>query len=195
MKARGRPPSEEAKRKALRAAHEILMNEGFGRLTIEAVSLRSGVGKPTIYRHWANASELAMAALIADTGDDAPAAGPRLEPALRAHLRALVKAFATTRGRQIAMALAAADPESEMTKAFRNRVLLSSREMGRSLLQSAQDRSEIEPPERIDLVLDMIYAPIFYRLLIGHLPLDTAFADGLADHAMTLLTPNRQVEP
>ena len=38
MKARGRPPSEEAKRKALRAAHEILMNEGFGRLTIEAVS-------------------------------------------------------------------------------------------------------------------------------------------------------------
>ncbi|MET3613757.1 AcrR family transcriptional regulator [Rhizobium aquaticum] len=195
MKARGRPPSEEAKRKALRAAYEILMSEGFGRLTIEAVSLRSGVGKPTIYRNWANASELAMAALFADTQDDAPAAAPRLGPALRAHLRALVTAFATTRGRQIAMALAAADPESEMTKAFRNRILLSSREVGRSLLQSAQDRAEIEPPETIDLILDMIYAPIFYRLLIGHLPLDSDFADGIADQAMKLMTPSRQVEP
>ncbi len=37
--------------------------------------------------------------------------------------------------------------------------------MGRSLLQSAQEKYEIEPPERTDLVLDMIYAPIFYRLL------------------------------
>ena len=52
---RGRPPSEAAQKRALQAAHDILMAEGFGRLTIEAVAARSGVGKPTIYRSWANA--------------------------------------------------------------------------------------------------------------------------------------------
>ena len=61
---RGRPPSKVARSKALKAAVEILMELGFGRLTIDAVAARSGVGKPTIYRNWANASELAMAALM-----------------------------------------------------------------------------------------------------------------------------------
>ncbi len=129
MNARGRPPSEEAKRKALRAAHEILMNEGFGRLTIEAVRCAPRC-KPTINRHWQMPASW-HAALIADTGMRHRPRGPRLEPALlRAHLLALVKAFATTRGRQIAMALAAADPESEMTQGVRNRFCCQSGKWG-----------------------------------------------------------------
>lgn len=185
----GRPPSKEARRKALRAARDILMDEGFGRLTVEAVAARSGVSKPTIYRNWANASELAMAALMDDFNDDTTDDRQPLQAALRAQLRTLVTAFATTRGRQIALALAASDPESEMTKAFRNRVILSSREKGRALIAAAQARGEIALPGDIEILLDMIYAPLFYRLLIGHKPLDIAFADGLTDKATSLMAP------
>lgn len=186
-KPRGRPPSQEAQRRALQAAHDILMNEGFGRLTVEAVSARSGVGKPTIYRNWANASELAMAALMADAAIDAPEAGHLLYIALRAQMRSLVAAFATTRGRQVALTLAASDPESEMAKAFRNRVVLSSRETGRRLILAAQARGEIEYPANIEVVLDMIYAPVFYRLLVGHLQLDADFAERITDEATKLI--------
>lgn len=183
----GRPPSQEARRKVLLAARDILMVEGFGRLTVEAVSSRSGVGKPTIYRNWANASELAMAALMDDLGSDPPDDHQSLHGALRAQLRTLTAAFATTRGRQIALALAASDPESEMTKAFRNRVILSSRESGRKLILAAEERGEISAPDNIEVLLDMIYAPLFYRLLVRHKPLDIAFADELTDEATRLM--------
>jgi len=176
---RGRPPSKAARQKALQAARDILMREGFGRLTVEAVAARSGVGKPTLYRNWANASELAMAALMAGEVETTEAGDARLETALGGQMRALVRAFATTRGRQIAIALAAADPESEMTKAFRNRVILSSREAGRGTIEAAAARGEIGPVDDIEALLDMIYGPLFYRLLVGHRPLDERFADNV----------------
>jgi Transcriptional regulator len=184
---RGRPPSEVARRKALAAAHDILMQEGFGRLSIEAVAQRSGVGKPTIYRHWANAGELAMAALMAGVEEMAASPGDTLRASLRHQLRNLVRAFATTRGRQIAMALAAADPGSEFTRAFRNRVILSSREEGRRLLARAADRCEIAPPADIEVLLDMIYGPLFYRLLVGHQPLSETLADEIAELSLRAL--------
>lgn len=185
-KPRGRPPSAAARRKALTAAHEILMREGFGRVTIEAVAARSGVGKPTIYRNWANSSELAMAALMANH-PDLPPQGGDWRAALRQQLRSIVQAFATTRGRQIGLALATADPDSEMTRAFRNRVVLSGREAGRRLIEQSVAASEIVPAVDIEVLLDMIYGPVFYRLLVGHMPLDQGFADSLANLAGTLL--------
>lgn len=184
---RGRPPSKASREKALAAARDILMTEGFGRLSIEAVAQRSGVGKPTIYRHWANASELAMAALMAGVEDEATGADEPLFTAIRAQLRILVRAFATTRGRQIAMALAAADPDSEFTRAFRNRVILSSREVGRGLIERAAARGEIALSGDIDVILDMIYGPLFYRLLVGHRPLSETLADGIAEFSLRAL--------
>lgn len=189
-KPRGRPPSAEARCKALAAAHAILMTEGFGRVTVDAVAARSGVGKPTIYRNWVNASELVMAALMEGEAEPIPVVDDwRL--ALRRQLRAIVQAFATTRGRQIGLALAAADPDSEMTRAFRNRVILSGREACRQLIWGAAARGEIKPPSDIEVVLDMIHAPIFYRLLLGHRPLDLAFSDALADRAEALLVVSK----
>ena len=186
---RGRPPSDAARRRALAAAHEILMNQGFGRVTIDAVSALSGVGKPTIYRNWANASELAMAALMEDQAEHPGTDESALADALARHLRSIVQAFSTTRGRQIGLAIAAADPESEMTRAFRNRVVLSGREAGRGLISAAVARGELTQPQDFERILDMIYAPIFYRLLVRHGPLDAAFADGLAAGALALLRP------
>lgn len=167
------------------------MAEGLGRLSIEAVAQRSGVGKPTIYRHWANASELAMEALMQGFPATPGTAHTGLEAALAAQISTLTRAFATTRGRQIAMALATADPESEFTRAFRNRVILSSREAGRALIAAAAETGEITQPPDIEVVLDMIYAPLLYRLLAGHQPLDEDLAPALAAGAIRLLAPQR----
>ncbi len=165
----------------MQVARDILLSDGFGRLSVEAVAARSGVSKPTIYRNWANAGELAMAALMADPAVSADLAPGDLAGALRAQMRGLVTAFATTRGRQITLMLAASDAESEMSKAFRNRIILSSRETGRVLIRGAVARGEIAEPADLETVLDIAYAPVFYRLLVGHLPLDIPFADSLVN--------------
>ena len=184
----GRPPSAAARRKALAAARTILMEEGLGRLSIEAVARASGVGKPTIYRNWANLQELAMEALTA-AGQNGVVPDPALPPeaALEAQLARLVASFASTRGRQITIALASADPESEFTRAFRNRVILSARAQGRALLEAAIAAEGLSRPPEMEVVLDMIYGPLFFRILAGHRPLDKDFAAGLARAAFALL--------
>lgn len=188
-KQRGRPPSAAARQRALQAAHEILMAEGFGRLTIEAVAARSGVGKPTIYRNWANAQELAMAALLAGVLPERAARGTTVEAMLLDQMRSLITAFASTRGRQVTMTLAAADPQSEYTKAFRNQVILSSREAGRRIVMIGLERDEIAQPPDLDAFLDTIYGPVFYRLLVGHAPIDQAFGEAVIKIAMRAVMP------
>ena len=186
-KPRGRPPSRAARDKALRVARTILMEQGLGRLTMETVAAQSGVSKPTLYRHWTNALDLAMAALIAEQPPETPATGDTLEEWLRAQLRGLVAALSAGRGRQVALALAASDPDSEMTKAFRNQVMLASREAGRAQIAKAVALGAIPAPPDIELVLDMIYAPLFYRLLAGHQPLNAGLADSTARLGLRLL--------
>lgn len=185
---RGRPPSEVARKRVLETAHHILMAEGFGQLTIEAVAAQSGVSKPTIYRSWANATELAMAALVSSSAADGPLQGRDARARLTEQMRSLVTAFATTRGRQVALTLASADPNSEYTKAFRNRVILESREAGKAVLSEAIAGGLLQDPGDLEALLDMIYGPIFYRLLVGHQALDTLFADELIDFAFRILS-------
>jgi AcrR family transcriptional regulator len=178
----GRPPSELARKQVLDTAYRILMSEGLGRLSIDRVAAESGVSKPTIYRTWTNAHELAMGAFMAQPqADTAPRDGSSARTALAAHLRSVIETFATQRGRQITLTMASADPDSELSKAFRNQVILKSREAGRRLIEQARAAREIRPDFNLEAVLDMLYGPLFFRLLVGHLPLSAELADQLVD--------------
>lgn len=179
---RGRPRDERSRNAILDAAYALLLDQGLGRLTVEAVALRARVGKPTIYRYWANAQELAMAALLSRTPADAAggSSGSAVQD-LKDQVADVARAFATPRGRQITLTLAAAAPESEIAKAFRNQIILRSRETGRELLLRAARHGEVRLEHDIDTVLDLIYGPIFYRLLAGHMPLSPGFGETIID--------------
>lgn len=175
---RGRPPDELARQHVLATAYRLLVDEGLGKLTIERVAAESGVSKPTIYRNWANAQELAMAAFLANPEVGSHKTRSRsARKALVAHLADVARMFNTPRGRQLTLTMASADPQSELSKAFRNQIILKSRETGRLILEQAIKSAEIRPPEHIETALDMIYGPLFYRLLAGHLPVDEALAE------------------
>jgi AcrR family transcriptional regulator len=189
----GRPPSEVARQAILSTAYRILMQDGLGRLTMERVALEAGVGKPTIYRSWTNAQELAMAAFlsrpdaeVAETAakakrGSAAAKGLSARLALKAHLASVIRAFATNRGRQITLTMASADPESELAKAFRSQIILKGREVGRRLLEVAVASGEIHLSGNMEAVLDMVYGPLYFRLLVGHLALADDFSNQLVD--------------
>lgn len=177
----GRPRSQTARKAILEAAYQILMNEGIGRLTVERVASETGVGKPTIYRNWANAHELAMAAFMAQPvkAFDSPMGSARHR--LQAHLRSVVRTFSTPRGRQITLTLASAEQESELVKAFRNQVILNSREVGRAILEEAIADGSVMSATPVETVLDMLYGPLFFRLLVGHTKLSDELAVQLVE--------------
>ena len=177
----GRPRSRAAREAVLEAARNILLTEGLGRLSIERVAAAAGVGKPTIYRSWANAHELAMAALMQEPADEHQRSRGSTKQRLSAHLRGVMQTFSSPRGRQITMMLASAEEESEISKAFRNQVILHSREFGRRLLDQAIVDGEVYAAVDIEAALDVLYGPLFFRLLVGHLEIDDALADTLVE--------------
>jgi AcrR family transcriptional regulator len=188
---RGRPRSAKARRAILRAAHDILQREGLTAVTIEAVAARAGVGKPTIYRTWPNAQALAMAALMEGEGgpDDGPAAPRAALAALRRQLRDIAATFSSRLGRSVTMMLASAEPETELAKSFRHHFILARREEGRALLERARAAGEVDAGLDIEVALDLLYAPVFYRLLVGHGPLDAAYTDAVLDRVLAGLAP------
>lgn len=179
---RGRPRSSAARTRVLQAARALVEAQGPAAVTIEAVAARSGVSKPTIYRTWPNAPAVVMAALMESA--IAPAAsrpaGPALA-ALRRQLRDIVGTFASRTGRSVTQMLAAADPETELSKAFRHHFILARREEGRRMLAAAVANGELRAALDLDVTLDLLYGPVFFRILVGHAPADERFCERLLD--------------
>lgn len=173
----GRPRSEQARLAILAAAREIIDEAGAARLTVEAVAQRAGVGKPTIYRYWLNAQELAMSALLeADGGGAAEGRGD-----LEALIASIVERLNTKRGRQMALMLAAAEPDGELFKAFANRVMLEGRRAGIAIIEAGIARGELDGTLDAALAMDLILGAIFLRLLLRHAPLDVASGKAALD--------------
>ncbi len=187
---RGRPRDAAARTRILAAANALLNEGGIGAVTMEAIAARAGVGKPTIYREWPNAQAVAMAAFLENTRQPAPtrAKGKALD-LLRLHLRKVAETFATRAGRNTALMIATAQQDSELSKVFRSHFIIKSREEGRAMLTLAIASRELRKDVDLEVALDLIYAPLYFRLLIGHGPLDAAFTDAVLDTALNGLKP------
>jgi AcrR family transcriptional regulator len=184
-KPRGRPRSEAAKQAILRAARDLLAEGGPGAVTMEAVAERAGVGKPTVYRWWPDRHAVAMAALMETEPARAAPARPRSAlAALREQLRAIARRFATATGRHVTSMIAASEPESELSKAFRSHFVLARRAEGKAFLQRAIEEEEVRPDLDVEVALDLLYGPLFFRLLVGHAALDARFMDRVLDEAL-----------
>ena len=177
---RGRPRDPRLRRTILAAARALLERGGLTAVTIEAIAVKAGVSRPTIYRYWPNAPAVAMAAFLEASA--APAAGPSGRSplvALRTQLHAVADAFAAPTGRSVAAMVAAAQAETELAKAFRSEFIARNRDTARLLLARCLEERLVRGPADLDLALDLIFGPLFLRLLMGHAPITRGFVDQL----------------
>ena len=181
----GRPRDPAVRAAILAAARALLDEGGLPAVTMEGIARRAGVGKPTVYRHWPNAPAVAMAAFLetaAAPATEAMHAAPL--DGLRAQLAAIAAAFAERTGRNVKAMIAASLGETELAKAFRNQFIAASRAHGRELLERAMRLGELREGLDLEVALDLVYGPIYYRLLVGHASLDRAFTDAVLDQAL-----------
>jgi AcrR family transcriptional regulator len=179
---RGRPRDPRTRAAILAAARALLERGGLTAVTIEAIAQKAGVSRPTIYRYWPNAPAVAMAAFLDVTGAPEAARSTRSPyAALRAQLHAVADAFAAPAGRSVAAMVAAAQSETELAKAFRNEFIARNRDATRLLLERCIEDGLIAPLADMELALDLVFGPLFYRLLMGHAPITRGFVDRLLD--------------
>jgi AcrR family transcriptional regulator len=175
---RGRPRSATAKRAILRAAFDLLVEHGLAATSMDAVAQRAGVSKATIYRWWPTKGLLALDALY-DGWETSPR-GPRETGSLRGDLLALVRpwvrlASAPGSRRLLAALIAEAQRHPGFAAAYRERFVEPRRAHGREVFARAVARDEIPAATDVEVALDLLYGPLYHRLLHGHAPLNDRF--------------------
>jgi AcrR family transcriptional regulator len=179
----GRPRSERAHRAILQAANELLEKEGFAAVTVEAIAERAGVSKATIYRWWPNRAAVVMDGFLSIVASEVPFphTGHARED-IRIHMRRLAEAFSGNLGSTVAALIAEGQADPELAEALRSRWLSVRRMEAREILELGIERGELREDLDPEVAVDVLYGPIYYRMLVGHAPLDEDFANTLADH-------------
>jgi AcrR family transcriptional regulator len=183
---RGRPRSEKARHAILEAAAELLLLRGLGAVSMDAVAERAGVSKATIYRWWPSKEMLALDALLDWAAASAPA---RDTGSLRGDLLALVRPWVReiTRqpfGRVIAALVTEAQSDPQFAEAYRTHFVEPRREAMRAAFARAAKRGEVPADLDVEVAVDLIYGPLYHRLLHGHAPLSGRFGEAVVDMAL-----------
>jgi AcrR family transcriptional regulator len=178
--ARGRPRSEDARRAILAATAALLDERPLADLTVEAIAARAGTSKATIYRWWPGKEVLALDAVKEEWSAVAPVDADK--GSLREDLLAIVVPWVRLLrrhpfGRVVAGLVAELQrDENGFRDVYREQFVTPRREPARAALRRAIERGEIPEDTDVELALDLIYGPIYHRLLHMHAPLTERFA-------------------
>jgi AcrR family transcriptional regulator len=160
----------------LAATRRLFERSDLRSMTIEAISKEAGVGKATIYRWWANKIDLVMDACFEDLLAQSNFGTVGSPVCIIAdQVARVVKAYSGTSGRMVAQLLAEAQYDRTVSQRFYEAYLSRRNCTLHSLLAQCGITDEVEQ----GMVAEQIYSPIFFRLLLGHAPLDDAFAKGI----------------
>jgi AcrR family transcriptional regulator len=192
----GRPRDEAARAAILRSANAILEKKGIAGFTIEAVAARAGVAKTTIYRWWPSKGSLAMAGFLAETAPKIsyPNSGSAVAD-LISQLRRVAAVYGGKTGRVLAAILAEGQRDPNTMAAFIEGYARPRREEAKAILSAGIERGELRTDIDLEVTLDALYGPIYYRMLVPLAPLDPEWAETMARHVFCgLLTskPARQ---
>ncbi|MBF2066995.1 MAG: TetR/AcrR family transcriptional regulator [Calothrix sp. C42_A2020_038] len=182
IKRAGRPRSEQSKDAILNTTWKLLQNVKVKDLSIEAIAREAGVGKTTIYRWWSSkAAVIVDAFMIHVTPEIEFTETESAVSALKEQLRLLIKAFAGDYGRIVAEIIAEGQADGDALKSFRDRFILPRREIAKAVIEKGMELGELDSKMNPELALDVLYGSIYYRLLIGHLPINENFAEHLLE--------------
>lgn len=179
----GRPRSPEADRAILRAAVDLLADEGYGGVTMEGVAARAGVGKATVYRRWPCKSALVVDAVTAcrESGGTPPNTGSARDDLL-VFVRGFMHHLRTSDAARVMPALVAElSRNPELAAEFREGFVQPRRAKVLDAVRRGVDRGEVRAGVDPDLVADGVVALLLHRFLVTGMDLDDDLPERVVD--------------
>jgi AcrR family transcriptional regulator len=168
-KARGRQRSIQAESAILKATLQLLERKPLRKVTADAIARRAGVSKATIYKWWPNKSLVALDAYLAGMTErvSLPDTGSA-ELDFTLQLQSVTAFYVSSLGRLFGQFIAEGQSDPGFLALFRERFLYARRDAARVMWRRGVDRGEICETIDSEIVLDLIYGPMIFRLLAGH---------------------------
>lgn len=189
----GRPRDERADRAILAATLELMAENGAHDLRMDDVAGRAGVGKATIYRRYRSKDELIAAAIAGLVSEiNVPDTGQT-----RADLLALMRSAVEVYRRSLEAAVMpslveAMSRDTELARWVREGFLAQRRAALRGVLERGIERGDLGGDLDIELALDVLGGPLFYRLLITGGPIDEQLAEGVVELILRGFAPQAE---
>jgi AcrR family transcriptional regulator len=183
---RGRPRNVETQKSILSASYDLLLENGFGTVTVEKIAERAGVSKATIYKWWTNKAAVVMDGFLAAAAARLPVpdTGSVFNDIL-IHATSLARFLTSREGKIIKELIGEGQFDSGLAEAYRNRYFHPRRLEARQLMERGVQRGELRENLDLDLSIDLIYGPIFYRLLVIGENLDDVYVENLVKYSFT----------
>ncbi|HEY8805539.1 MAG TPA: TetR/AcrR family transcriptional regulator [Clostridium sp.] len=164
----GRPRSSSARESIFNYTQKLLCEKNYNSITIEEISKNSGVSKSTIYRWWDNKDILTMDIFMSEmeTKTEYPDTGNTFNDFLF-QLMNISKIFNSPLGKATLEIVVNSDSDEKAKEMYRNDFFLPIRTKALLILERGISRKEINPNIDKEAILDLIYSPLYFRLLIN----------------------------
>ena len=187
---RGRPRSLECHGAILDSVLQLMQKDGYNAVTIEGVARHAGVGKQTIYRWWGSRAELILEAFANHAADLVPTPDRgSLREDLDVFMSAGFKRLSRDYGAIMRGLMADAVLDPDFNKILREAFILKRRAATMQILRRGVERGEIARDADLELMIDMLFGPVWLRLLVQHAKLDAKFASQLVGAVMSAFAP------
>ena len=170
----------------------LIVDEGPGAVTMEAVAARAGTSKPVLYRRWPDRAALLRDVLLRQATGAIPAEDTG---SYRTDMLAILRGWAavlTGPGRRVVQAVVTAMAEdADFAAAFREGVIgWRKREMA-ELLARGIARGDVRPDVPVELARELGQGVLWHRFLITGDPIDDAVVVQIVDEVLVPLVAPR----
>lgn len=180
-KPRGRPRDGRIDKEVVAAVLGVLRVRGYRAVTIEDIARRVKRARTSLYRRWPSKRHLVAFAVVHELGTQpAPNTGS-LRADLKIAVETLRHAFAGPLGSAIAGLASDMAHDPALARLIRVAVLTPRRDSMRAAVARGAARGQIAPGLDLELLLDMLTAPYYFRALFGHARITAGMNDRVVD--------------
>lgn len=180
---RGRPRNVETQNAILSVSYELLLEIGFGAVTVEKIAERAKVSKATIYKWWPNKAAVVMDGFLsaATVRLPVPDTGAVFQDILD-HATNMAQFMLSREGSIFLQIIGEGQVDTALAEAYQTRYIQPRRLEVQSIMSRGLGRGELKDDLDIALCTDLIYGPIFYRLLVTGDRIDDNYVKRLVTH-------------
>jgi AcrR family transcriptional regulator len=183
--------NQRSRQAILRAAYELCAERSYERTSIEGIAARAGVGKQTIYRWWPSKGAVIMEALndVVGAVSDFPDTGD-LVADLRHQMTAVAELLSSPDfGPVYTGIIGAAQSDPAVAEALARDIIIPRMDACRMRLERAREQGELNPDVDLHTAVELLYGPIYHRLLLHTRPPDADQVTTVLETAFRGLSP------
>src|SRR5271170_7033638 len=186
----GRPRDARIDTEVVAAVLKTLENGGYRAVTMDGIARNLGRARSSLYRRWPSKRHLVAYAVVGELGEHPAADTGTLRGDLLSAVTTLWRAFRGPLGQALAGLVADMAQDAALASSIRREVMIPRRRSMREAIERACARGEARDDMNVELLLDMLTGPFYFRTLFRHASMSLKDTAQIVDYIVRLVGPH-----